>query len=432
LGDSRRNERAVAIGSAIAANPSQSLPQQMKGWNELRGAYRLCSEEDVSHAALSEVHWGNTYKQAATHAAGVILWIQDTSELNYNGHKSTRGLGKTSHSKVQGLMLHSALAVVPKPGNSEVLGLGWQHLWSRAEPPEGRPFGSNEGDKWATTLERIGQPPQRGGQRWVSVADRESDVFSYLQRAQVLGWDCLSRLCQNRVILTPRGERDWLKRFARTLSAQGEKTLVLRGRNGEPKRSVALQVAWSAVQIQPPQSGALRHSNPISCWCIRCWEEAPEGLEWLLLTTLDPEQFSPLLQLEWYACRWLIEEYHKCLKTGCAIESRQLATAERLMTLAGFFTLVALRLLQLRTLSRDYPERPACEVVPEVMVRVVVARLGLFSTQLTLGEFWRAVARMGGFIGRKSDGQPGWQSLWSGWLRLQDLCWGAAWGMSSG
>ena len=120
--------------------------------------------------------------------------------------------------------------------------------------------------------------------------------------------------------------------------------------------------------------------------------------------------------------RWLIEEYHKYLKTRCRVEQRQLETAAGLMRLLGFLALVAVRLLQLRTLSRLAPDTPTQQVIPQELLQMLVKRLRLFSTQMSLAQFWQAVARLGGFIGRKSDGQ----TLWRGWLRLQDLAWGAA------
>jgi hypothetical protein len=105
--------------------------------------------------------------------------------------------------------------------------------------------------------------------------------------------------------------------------------------------------------------------------------------------------FTPdaLMQLDWYATRWLIEEYHKCLKTGCAVEKRQLESGSSLVTILGFFAIVAVRLLQLRTFSRSHPQIPAQEFVPKQMLKILVARLGLLSEDLTLGEFWIAIAR---------------------------------------
>ena len=86
---------------------------------------------------------------------------------------------------------------------------------------------------------------------------------------------------------------------------------------------------------------------------------------------------------------------------------------------------MAVRLLQLRSLSRTHPDAKASFFVPKVMLQVLVARLRLSSPELTLAEFWLAIARLGGFLARKADGLPGWQTLWRGWMRLQDMCWGA-------
>jgi len=130
--------------------------------------------------------------------------------------------------------------------------------------------------------------------------------------------------------------------------------------------------------------------------------------------------------LDWYTCRWVIAEYHKCLKTGCSIEQRQLATAQGLLAILGFLAIVAVRLLQLRTLSRSMPESPARQFVPPLLLKVLVAKLELPNSEMTMHQFWRAIARLGGFIGRQGDGEPGWQTLWCGWQRLQDLSWGAS------
>ncbi|KAM3108831.1 IS4 family transposase [Phormidesmis sp. 146-33] len=430
LGDSRRNERAVALGAAIARNPSGSLPEQMQGWNELRGAYRLLSEADVSHERLSRPHWEQTRAVAQGQESEVVLFIQDTSELDYSHHPKTSGMGIIGKGQTQGLLVHSCLAVIPRSGNPEILGLARQQVWARSATAQHQGSGSkrtverSEGDKWAESLEAIGRAPTGGGQRWVSVGDRESDVFSYLRRSAQSQWQSLVRVSQNRVITTASGTRSHLKAYARSLSAQSQKTVNLRGREGTPQRSVPLNLAWAAVTIHAPQGGPERQAAPVSGWCIRCWEEAPDGLEWILLTTVDPALYSPQVQVEWYACRWLIEAYHKCLKTGCRMEQRQLESASGLMRLLGFIAIGSVRLLQMRTLSRLAPETPADQEIPAVLLQVLATRLGLFSAQMSLAQFWQAVARLGGFIGRKSDGQPGWLTLWRGWLRLQDLAWG--------
>lgn len=110
----------MAVGAALAANPAASLPEQMLNWGELKAAYRLLAEADVSHAALSQPHWEKTQKQAASSNAAVILFVQDTSELDDSRQKQTKGLGHIGDSKGRGLMLHSCLAVIPTWGNAEI------------------------------------------------------------------------------------------------------------------------------------------------------------------------------------------------------------------------------------------------------------------------------------------------------------------------
>jgi len=123
--------------------------------------------------------------------------------------------------------------------------------------------------------------------------------------------------------------------------------------------------------------------------------------------------------------RWIIEEYHKCLKTGCRIEDAQLRTGKRLLALLGVLGVVATQLLQLRDLSRRQPETPAKEVVEKEIIEIVKRKYKL-SGEISLKELWRRIAMMGGFLGRRSDGNPGWQTIWAGWLRIQDMLAGMA------
>ncbi len=434
LGDTRRTQRAIRLGEALAANPGGSLPEQTGNWGELKAAYRLLAEADVTHARISQPHWDKTHQDVSQSESEIVLFVQDTSELDYTSQVKTRNLGHIGDTRGRGLKIHSCLAVVPTLAEvPTIVGLAAQKVWKRTEVKRGkesrtqRACRQSESDLWAETLEAIGAGPEPlAEQIWVSVGDRASDVFSYLRRAKAMHWHCLLRVCQNRVVQTPEGVQGKLLQLARSQQAMGETQVELRGRNGEPKRLVQLQVAWFELSIIAPKRGTERYEHPQSGWCIRVWEETTrsDGLEWVLFTTVPVTKHQALEQVSWYALRWLIEEYHKCLKTGCAIEQRQLTTAEGLERLLGFLSIVATRLLQLRTLARTDSTLPAETAVPPVMVTVLKAYLRLSNSSLTLHEFWIALARLGGFIGRKSDGNPGWQTLWKGWLKLHDLCWG--------
>ncbi len=125
-----------------------------------------------------------------------------------------------------------------------------------------------------------------------------------------------------------------------------------------------------------------------------------------------------------YTKRWIIEEYHKCLKTGCKVEKAQLRAADHLLNLFGIFGVIATKLLQIRDLSRIKGEELAESHVDKISIKLI-DKIFKLSTPLTVKEFWRRVAMLGGFLGRKSDGNPGWQTIWSGWRKLQDMCRGA-------
>lgn len=427
LGDKRRTKRAVRVGALMAAQPSASLPKQTQSWKELKAAYRLINEEDVTHEKLSRGHWEDSRRMARQSKERAVLFIQDGSEIDYTSHQKAKGLGHTGNGKGRGLILHSCLAVTGG-AKAHVYGMAAQTVWARQyrkkETATQRMKRRCETDVWAEVIEQIGPAPNQGP-IWVSVGDRGSDIFSYIRRARQQGWQCLLRACQDRVIGTTEATGLRLKSWARSLKPQAKKTIHLRARDGLPKRDIALAAAWSEVLICAPKMSLERNQEPIALWCIRCWNDK-ESLEWILLTSLPVlNEQSALEQIDWYGQRWLIEEYHKCLKTGCSIEKSQLESAESLMTLFGFLCIVAVRLLQLRTVSRQSPQSPAIEFVPQIAVDLLIRRLKLRSVacQITMREFWHGVARLGGFIGRKSDGDPGWLTLWRGWLRLQDMCW---------
>lgn len=436
LGDKRRTKRAVQIGRALAEQPAASLPAQTGSWRDLKAAYRLLNEADVTHQSVTAPHFCHTKDQACLQRHSVVLFIQDTSDLNFSHHPNTRGLGYIGDGRSRGLMLHTCLAVVANKDSTQVLGLAAQRVWTRKEikgPNEKRAARWkrwSESEVWAEVVERIGQAPvEEGGPTFVSVGDCASDFFGYWRRAQSLRWHCLSRIKENRAITTPKAESAKLIDWARSLPQQASKSIRLRAREASPARDVKLKVAYSEVTVMAPRNGPDKDKEAIRGWVVRCWEESrdDQAIEWILLTTIEVDNRDTALEMvQWYSCRWIIEEYYKCLKTGCRMQQRQLESRQGLEALLGFLAVVAVRLLQLRALSRTKPEMKAKTVVPEEMIEIVRKRLGIKKSKaMTVGEFWEGVGRMGGFIGRKSDGEPGWQTLWGGWQRLQDICWGA-------
>lgn len=429
LGDKRRTQRAVRLGAQIAAQPDAGLPKQTRSWGDLKAAYRLLHEDDVSHYALSLPHWHLT-RQCAKQITGPVLFIQDRSQLNFT-LRQAQGLGRIGDDKGQGLLTHSTLAV--QPGTSPtILGLAHQLVWTREyEPRKGRETRtqrrrrSKESDHWFGALDAIGLVPAKAC--WVSVGDRESDIFRYWQRAKAQGWECLLRLVQDRRVLRDDDNLDYLHSCVADLVPQAHQVMSLRSRPDRPARTTKLSLAWNSMRILPPRNDpTLRHAPPLPVWVLRVWEEtAPANekpLEWLLLSTLPIEDVEQAHERAlWYRNRWLIEQYHKALKTSCRMEDAQLRQGAALMRLLGLLSIVAVRLLQIQSLARSTPDVPAAQVVDAQLLVFVCHLSHLDPDSMTVYQFWREVARYGGFLGRKDDGEPGWQTLWSGWQYLAPL-----------
>lgn len=428
LGDVRRTECVIEMATRMAQRPGDTLAQQMSGWDQQKAAYRLLDNEAVRGEALSKPHWEQTRKRSGE-AGKTVLMVQDITELDYSGHQSTGGLGPIGDHRGRGLMVHNTLAISAEEG--QVLGLAYQQVWTREDVnykrTETKAQRHKRTDKqsvrWSKAVSDIGKPPE--GVCWVHVGDRECDIFEFFQATLDSEVDFCIRIVQNRRI--EEWEADdphYLISDLRQLPAMGNRSLDIPARPGQKKRTAQLAVSWQPVTIRSPRNRPGTQTR-LTAWAIRTWEPNPpphiEPIEWMLLTSVQVKTLADALEcIQWYTYRWIVEEYHSCLKTGCAMEKSQLQHGDRLQRLLGFFAILAVRLLQLRDLSRSKPNLLALTVVQPVLVQIMAYQTHRDPNTMTLKAFWSAVATIGGFPGRKSDGQPGWKRLWHGWLRLLD------------
>lgn len=433
LGDRRLNRRAVQIGACMAAHPEGSLPMQMQDPAALEGAYRLMNNRLVQMQALLEPVYQQTRQLAEQ--VRVVLWVNDQTELDYTRYHAKRGLGPIGNEQGRGLLMHSTLAVVPE--TREVLGLGYLQIYLRqlARKPRAKYVQTPESQCWTTGTRAMGQAP--AGCTWVMVSDAGSDYFDYLAACVEAGKGFLVRVSRERWLRWAEGEappEPKLIAYARSLPPQpGSQTAVaVPARHHQPARPAQVVMAWAAVTLAPsPQAPpALRRHPPLPAWVLRVWEpEPPEGvagLEWILLSSLPVTNLTQAQErTEWYSCRWLCEDFHQCLKTGCQVEHSQLDDRADLERLIGFAAPIAVRLLQLRQAARQAPQQLAQAVVDPLMLAILARRQRTDSQTMTLDTFWRLVARLGGFQGRKGDGEPGWRTIWRGWHYLSDLTDGA-------
>jgi transposase-like protein/transposase Tn5 family protein len=424
LGDRRRECRTVSLAARMMRHPDASLPQQMHAPPALKAAYRLLDEDDVTFAALSTPHWETTRERAGRQK--LVLLVQDTTEIDYSHHPKTEGLGPIGNGRGQGYLLQTVLAVLPQP--RQVLGIAAQEPFLRKRAPKGqscsqRRTRERESQVWSRMVQAVGRAPE--GSTWVHVGDRYSDIFDFMEACHDQQGHFLIRVAQDRRISADDGTVESLLASVRSLPAQDQRELKLRAQDGKPARTAQLSISFRAASLRPPAHS--RRKPPLAVWIVRVWEAEPpddvdEPLEWILLTSVPTLTVASAWErAAWYACRWVVEDYHQCLKTGCSLEQRHLQTYDGLVRLLGFLALIAVRLLQLRELARLEPERLASEAIPHDLARVVAHLAEVPLSELSLGTFWRTVARQGGHQGRKGDGPPGWKTLWQGWLEIQTL-----------
>jgi hypothetical protein len=414
--DPRVHRRVLLVAEACLNFPDRNIPKRFRSVGATKGCYRLLSRADMGHERLQMAHYENVRKEAIA-ASGRVLFIQDGSELLYNSHPWTTGLGHTADASGNDLMFHSCLAVKIEDGQPYVIGLACQKVWVRTD----KESKESESDVWAEMIRRIGPPPNRLA--WVTVGDRASDIFAFVEQLEHSGWDCVLRSKHDRNIRV-NGTETTLKKHMRSLPAMAQLDHKLRSKSGgASSREVTLNVSWAEAEMMPPK--AEHNKKPIKGSYVRVWCDEDKGIEWILFTLSTVSSREDALDIATiYTRRWIIEEYHKCLKTGCKMEEAQLRAADHLMNLFGILGIIAMQLLQIRDLSRMRGSEPADVHVDKISVGLI-EKIFKLSVSPTIKEFWRRVAMLGGFLGRKSDGNPGWRSIWYGWLRLQDMRQGA-------
>jgi hypothetical protein len=439
LGDPRRSRRAVAIASDLAADPAASIPRSAGDWCRTKAAYRFFRADSVTPDSVTSTHRSLVLAEARSRR--VVLFLQDTTEIGYGTPGVRTGLGPIGHGhQADGLLMHTTLAVDPAADRA-VLGVACLKVWARdgVRPHEAqrvrRARGDRESLKWATSVREVGAPP--AGSRWIHVADREGDVWETFDACVSTGSDCVVRACgaaaRRKAALAvggPAAREDAceLRDLARSLRPGASCRVERQGAAG----GVAISVSFAEVTLFAP--GQLpRSTEPLRMWVVRAWEKDKdpsrdaEALEWVLLTTVPVRDAKEALEaVRWYARRWTIEDYHKCLKTGCRVDSRQLESGERLAPLCAMLAVIAAYVMSLKSVATVRPEAPATEAAPRAYVEAMSKLRGIPMEDLTAYRFRREVARLGGFLARKSDGEPGWQTLWHGWRDLELIVTGAS------
>jgi hypothetical protein len=426
LGDKRRTKRAVLAAAQFAADPSGSTTQQTESWSDCRAVYRLMDQEDVTFQALAEPHWKRTLAQTSGH----FLLLGDTTTLDFGAHRKVEGLSPVGDGRGRGFLLHSSLMVGAE--REQIIGLAGQTIYHRKPVPKGETFRQRlnrqrESKIWGEVIESVGSAPE--GVTFTHVFDRGADnfeVYCHLVLSHT-GW--VVRAAQlGRRLITPTKGRLRLDHYLDSLPLWGTYELSVGANNDQPARTAQMEVRFATVLVPAPRDCGkfVRKCGiaTIAMWVVEVREVKPptgvKPLRWALFTSHPVKSFDDAWRvIGYYEKRPLIEEFHKALKTGCRLESRQYRNSHRLEALTGMVSVLSVRLLQLKSIARVDPDRPADKVVPKRWLQMVrCLQRGKQRKITTVQEFYHAVARLGGWLGRKHDGQPGWITLWRGFTKL--------------
>lgn len=413
LGDARLDSRAKRILARFSDKPSASIPKSCNGWGETVATYRFLENDAVEWRDIMAPHWAQTQQRMAEHP--VILCLQDTTELNFNGQQ-IEGLGPLIYEVQRGMYVHPTYAVTP-----ERLPLGvidaWMWAREKVNAAGVRP-GIKESGRWIEGYGRIAEmAAEMPATRLVYVADREADMIELMSYAQDCGTpaDWLVRAKTDRAL--PDGEKLW----AHTLNGApvGEISFAIGARDKQKGRIVRQQL-W-ARRIELPA----RRGGKIAATCLIAREiDAPVGvepIEWRLLTNRTATNVDEVIELiDWYRARWEIEMFFHVLKNACKVEAMQLSHIDNLERALALFMVVAWRVAYLMRLGRICPDLDASLFFDpdEIRGAYLLTKEPRPDRPPTLNEMVRLIARVGGFLGRKGDGEPGVKTIWQG---IQDV-----------
>jgi hypothetical protein len=281
---------------------------------------------------------------------------------------------------------------------------------------------------WVRGAEQSGIHPIFG--LVVDVSDSLSDTFEYMYYEITNHRHFVLRSRENRKLHFPINDHWYLYEGVRSWRSRHSYTIKVSATDKRKARKAEVNIAYGEIVLAPPGKRSGDYENvPLKMWAVRVWEpKAPQGeepVEWILLSNVKVTDVQDACKhAGWYDDRFIIEDYHKGMKTGCGIETMQFDTIERLEPAIGVISILATTLLKLRDAARqpDAETRPATEAVDDAYVQVLSQHYGKrLGKTPSVKAFYMHVARLGGHQNRKVDGFPGWITLWRGWIKLESM-----------
>ena len=450
LPDARLEKRLLTVAQTLAAKPHDSINQACDNWAGAKGAYRFVENEAVTPAALIQPLTDAAAREAAAH--GVVIAVQDTTVLSFPRARQAKGLGPVNDlPEARGMLVHPALALRL---DGAPLGLLDLQYWCRdvvARDPSApddaaaparkasRPIEQKESAKWLRGIAAARQAiadniDEARRPRLIHVLDREGDIHEVFDLVTASGDGAVIRCGQDRRVVTANGRQTLAHTAIAAAPVLGRAVIDVPRKQGQARRQATVEIRACQLTLIPPLkhcAGARRRRsvplNLVQVAEVNTPHGLKEPLHWLLWTTETAPTMAAALELvRRYKLRWKIEEFNLVLKSGCRIEDLQFETAERLAKVVALYAPVAVRILQLRAWSRLEPEAPCTIVLTEEQWRALWTyihrrRPSRQTAPPTIQQATLWIGRLGGHLGRKSDGMPGVRTLWRGWRDLDLL-----------
>lgn len=439
--DPRLGRRFRKLVGQLATRIGQSIPLACQDWTNTKAAYRFLSNGRVNEMAILAGHFQATRERFAA-TDGPILVLHDTTEFSYTReskeaigilYKSCGRKDKDGRPRLHtlcGILMHSSLAVTAE---GLPLGLAAIKFWTRSKfkgtnalkrkiNPTRVPIEAKESVRWLENLRQstslLDEPS-----RCIHIGDRESDIYELFCAAQESGTKFLIRTCVDR--LAGDG-RHTIAAEMRRVKVKAIHQVEVRDAKGKVSQAT-VKVKYHRLRVHPP-IGKQKDYPPLMLTVIYAQEAStPRGrekIDWKLITNLPVRSRKDAVEkLAWYAMRWRIETFHKILKSGCRAEAAKLRTAERIVNLIAVFCVLSWRIFWMTMMNRVAPL-----VSPLVALTQIETRLldGLLPEtrkrqKATLSTYLIKIARLGGYLARRSDPPPGNMVMWRGLSRLTDI-----------
>lgn len=450
LGDRRLNRRLIRTMGHLAKSPSVSLPRALPRWADLKGCYRLLSSERVTPMKIRLPHQASTVARCRGHQT--IIVAQDITSIDFTTRKSVEGLGYLDQPFLRGILLQTALAISL---DGTPLGILEQQSWIR--PFEGlvkrtktqksrnnraRPIAEKQTQRWLDVQASVYQQLSQTTTSLIVVADREADFYEFFALPRPPSMEVVVRSTHNRKLaIEPTSSHRTMQDALAAAPVLGTHTIEVARRPNRPARTAQLEIRVVELNLARPVRFSVDSTAPatVSIRVVQAVEIDPPvdvpAIKWVLLTSLAVTSLEMATDvLEYYSRRWLVERFHYTLKSGCAIEDLQLESRQSLDNAIAMLSIIAWRLMYLLYEARSDPDRTAAEEFNAKQMAVLLmvatrqqptkeyrtnrARTRSPVLQLSLHEAMIVIARMGGFLARAGDGEPGIKTLWRGLKEL--------------